>query len=107
MLRLYTWLTSWMDKKIDPIAKTLPYSQGNILIALQNQINDDTTYDDLPSPEELYERLPSFSKGEWHEFNADLEILQARLFLIVQNDKILLSPRGAYIAKERKRYLND
>lgn len=98
----------WRRPYIDPIAAALPMPQALILIELDMHVTEfEPTYNELLSPKELYEKLSPYSRGEWYEFYSDLEALQSRLFLTVQNDKVLLSPRGSYIARQRQKKLYD
>lgn len=102
-------ISRWRRPSIDPIALVIPLPQALILIELDRHITAfEPKYDELLSPKELYEKLSPYSRGEWYEFYSDLEMLHARLFLVLQNDKVLLSPRGSYIARERQKKLyND
>lgn len=98
----------WRGPKVDPVALSLPLPQALILIALDGHITEfEPTYSELLTPKELYEKLHPYSRGEWHEFCLDLETLQERMLLVVQNDKVLLSPRGSYIARQRQKKLYD
>src|SRR5277367_3729216 len=103
---IHNLITLWRAPKIDPIALSLPMPQALILIELDKHITEfEPVYSELLTPKELYDMLLQESRGSWHEFYVDLEALQDRLYLTVQDDKVLLSPRGSYIARQRQKKL--
>jgi hypothetical protein len=101
---LWHSLHSWWTSRSDDTSVSLPHPQWLILIALERHLKSTNPHlDDLLSPEALYDRLSPYARGEWYQFVADLEALQDKLFLIFEDDRIILSPRGSYIASEYER----
>ena len=107
--RLWDYLCDMWNQPIDPIAASLPLPQALILIELVRQLEPgDVHYSEILTAEALYETLSPYSRGEWYQFVADLEVLNQRMFISWNgevDDRVLISPRGAHLARERMKKL--
>lgn len=104
LTQLWHWI--WTPKnEFDPIATSLTNPQAAILITLDSWIRQCSTLDDVPTAIELFGAL-SANSPDWFDYIADLTILNRRMFICwdgKDEDRVLISPRGSYIATERKK----
>lgn len=108
LTKIYNYVSSWFTSGIDPSADALTASQAAIIMTLNEQSYGYTSYGDVPTAKELFSSMWTIG-CDWFDYEADLTILNRRMFLCWdggEDDRVLISPRGAYIAKEcqKKKY---
>lgn len=111
MCRLIKWAKGLFitEIKIDPIAKALPHAHVLILIELQRHLVTEKPHlKDLMSADELHKKLPTYWCGVRDAFDHDLNKLHNRGLLIwMEDNKILITFLGSYLARERMKTIKE
>lgn len=105
----YQRFRRWMGWDIDPLTKSMPLSQMDILLHLQRHLVEKSPHlDQLLTAQELYDQLTESSITEdWSSFTSDLETLRTRNLLTWQGEeRVLLTMMGSYLAKEYQKKLD-